>query len=484
VYRIARTTTRDLLRHSFCFPLLALVALVASLGAASANAAQDPYLNKRRQVLNDAGQRHLDLGLWCRDRGLVPQATAELLAAVEASERQHMGATTVASYMRNLDDGFWKKRRKSPSASIITAYEKRAAKVRTADQKDRLKLAKLAWKRKMKREAEAEYEAILRAINAPLKFDNMGNLILEGAKVPPELSKAFRTRSVQINGQLYLRDALLDLVPDITAVHEVESTELRVRGNLPAVQLRELHAIAVALFPHLETALHAKPGRKLHLFIFPDRKSYDAYLDGISQAAYKNASGMAQRQGLLAVICAEGFDAQSLQALALHELTHLYTYATSRAVMPSWYSEGFAEIYGGQGTFTWDGSTLTPGGRLAEFRLAPLRDPATRYTIQQILDADALNLFATDKQRALNFYVQSWALVKFLRQQAEPELRRRFTEWEEISNGAALGAQFNNYWSRNVKPANELFLEMFAKDLDQLEIAYQSWLSNQASPSE
>ena len=46
----------------------------------------------------------------------------------------------------------------------------------------------------------------------------------------------------------------------------------------------------------------------------------------------------------------------------LHELSHLFWFGCAPVAMPDWYAEGFAESFGGQGTFTWDGAKLAIGG--------------------------------------------------------------------------------------------------------------------------
>ncbi|MBI1852461.1 MAG: hypothetical protein HYR85_19135 [Planctomycetes bacterium] len=39
-------------------------------------------------------------------------------------------------------------------------------------------------------------------------------------------------------------------------------------------------------------------------------------------------------------------------------------------VMPSWYAEGFTETFGGEGTFTWDGTKLDAKKAMSPSRLA------------------------------------------------------------------------------------------------------------------
>ena len=69
---------------------------------------------KKRKALIAAGVEHIEVGKWCRDAGLVPQATAEFLRAQEVSEDQLPWAKRIVDIMRRLGDRFWKHERKKP----------------------------------------------------------------------------------------------------------------------------------------------------------------------------------------------------------------------------------------------------------------------------------------------------------------------------------------------------------------------------------
>ena len=60
-----------------------------------------------------------------------------------------------------------------------------------------------------------------------------------------------------------------------------------------------------------------------------------------------------------ALVNGKGKDHETILGIALHELSHLFMYGVTRSMMPSWYSEGFAETYGGAGVYEWKGATLT-----------------------------------------------------------------------------------------------------------------------------
>ena len=57
----------------------------------------------------------------CRDAGLVAQATAEFLRAVEVADDRHPGALKVLAIMQNLEDRFWKRTLEDPSPGMIRA---------------------------------------------------------------------------------------------------------------------------------------------------------------------------------------------------------------------------------------------------------------------------------------------------------------------------------------------------------------------------
>ncbi|MFK5956889.1 MAG: DUF1570 domain-containing protein [Planctomycetota bacterium] len=437
--------------------------------------AQTAFEKKQQDAFAEAGKRHLELGMWCRKRGLDAQASAQFYAAVEASQGEYIPAKRLLSVMKGYGDAFWKDRPTAKRATF-SAYAKKAKKMHQDDEKGRLALAKYAWKKKMPVEAEAEYESILRKRAEPLNFDKQGKLKVAGTPIPDELSQKFLDRAVAINDVLYLRDEFLSLIPDINAIQQVESEALRVRSTLTLEETQKLFQLAEALMPHLEETLHARPGVRLNLFLFPDRVSYEAYIDTIQKPALKAVTGFAQGNGFTAVVCMEGLDLESLYAVTLHELTHLYTMSVSRSVMPSWYAEGFAEYFAGQGTMQWDGTTLLTRGRMADHRIASLANPADRFTLNALLSADALSLFAEDSDKALRFYVQSWAFMRFMRLEADKQVRQKFLQWEAQCHGGALGAELGNAWASNSAPAMDLFYRKFGEDLELLDIEFQNWL--------
>ena len=82
-------------------PVLAGVLLATIAGAQTRHDLKER--DHEQLVLNELqaiGKRHLDIGLWARDIGIVPQATTQILRADAASQGKHPGARTVLNVMR------------------------------------------------------------------------------------------------------------------------------------------------------------------------------------------------------------------------------------------------------------------------------------------------------------------------------------------------------------------------------------------------
>ena len=219
-----------------------------------------------------------------------------------------------------------------------------------------------------------------------------------------------------------------------------------------------------------------RPIERPGVFLFADRATYQSYLNAAGLGSHSVVSGLAHRGTNVAVICTEDHPPELVQALTLHELTHLFEYGVSRAVMPSWYSEGLAETFGGGETFSWDGETLEVGGTFPLRRIQPLLEPEGFILLRDLLAADALDLWARDRDHALRFYAQSWALVQYLRTGAGDAIAARFERWEIMCRGAAIGARVGQPDNRNSRGASRLFLDQFDNDLPELEDGLLDWL--------
>jgi hypothetical protein len=161
----------------------------------------------------------------------------------------------------------------------------------------------------------------------------------------------------------------------------------------------------------------------------------------------------------------------------IHEIAHLFQYGVTRGVMPDWYGEGFAETYGAPGAYAWNGKDLKVGNLLNTERLALLADESKLYPLDALFNVHAPSLWGSDKQSALRFYAQSWALVRFLRQHAGPETCARFARWESMCAGAALGAQSEDLRARDPRASQALFREVVATDLADIEKRFRAYVA-------
>ncbi len=433
------------------------------------------FEKRHHEALLEAGKRHLDIGLWCRDKGLTTQSAFEIMRAVEISNDQHPHAKAVLRVMRQYDQGFWKKRKKGGTA-LRKSYETRALKARKKDQGEFLDLASWAWKRKLREEGLQLYRDLVLETGEALRFDSNERLLLEFGTIPEEASALLRAEAISINDKLYLRDEFLAALPELEAIYEVDGERLRVRGTEPLERLEELHRLGLALLPHLEEELRARPSRRLDLFLFSTRANYDAWLEAAGLTGHKAGSGLADPRWFVTVVCGEELEPPIVDALVLHELTHLFWYGVSRTVMPDWFDEGFAETFGGPGSFAWEGEELKVGQLLGERELERLRDPAALFSLRELLAGDALALLTADEDRGRLYYVQSWALLRFFREGASDKLGERFDTWVTMCLGSAAGAKTGDVRARNREPAAQSFMKLFGEELPAIEDAFRTWL--------
>ena len=455
-------------------PLCAsLLLLLAPLPAQSTREMlQTDYYKAREAALFDASQRHLELGSWARKQWLVPQATSQFLRAVEVGEGRNQGAITVLGLMRGYGDAFWRGNKKKPPASLLADYERRATAIERQSRKARAELAQRAARASMADESRLQWLAVLR-LGGVLDYDSKGNAKIDGEAIPAELADWLGQQTTKVNGGQRAFEAAGASAPRLEGLCEQKSDKLIVRTDLGMEQARALHALGTALWPVLQDRLDGAPTRPLGLYVFEQRRDYEAYLDARGLGIHKAARGLADYGTFQTLVCAEGLPDADLQAITLHELSHLFFFGTAPAFLPDWYAEGFAETFGGQGTFTWDGKTLQTGGPMARHRLLALQQEP--LPLRELLAADAAALLAADQPKGLRFYAEAWALQRFLREDRNP-WGARFLHWEAQCRGAVLGAPEGGRYG-DTSGARAVFDRLFSSDLDQLEAAFGEWLA-------
>jgi hypothetical protein len=215
----------------------------------------------------------------------------------------------------------------------------------------------------------------------------------------------------------------------------------------------------------------------MDVYVFDARDVYESYLRKTKLASHTAATGIADGGRNLVVVCAQGLTPDAVRGVVLHELAHLFQYNVTPVVMPSWYSEGFAESFGADGAFVWDGSAIRFETKVPEPRMALLRSEGGGLPLETLLRSDALDLIAKDLPTARRFYAQSHAFYRYLKSFAPKETRAAFETWEGACRAAALGAEAGKPYARDTAPASDLFRSRVASDLPALEAGFRAWLS-------
>jgi hypothetical protein len=451
--------------------LSALLALTAALAAQTATDIKlEDHAKFVHRELYEVGKRHLDIGTWARDAGLLPQATAQFLRADEAALGQHEGARIVLNVMRAYGDAFWRRERKHPGKALLGEYHKR---VTAADRRDRaayLSLAKSAVFCDRLDEAR-RYTSTALDLGASIELDAKGKHRLDGVAIPAALAEWLQQQTAEVGKAKVFEPARAGGFV-WRVCHEVASKQLVVRTDASPERSSALHALGMALLPHLESRLGGAPTRPLTLLVLEKRTDFDTYVAALGLTA--PGLGIADYGSFQTIICAEGLDDGLLQSMVLHELSHLFFFGTFPVAMPDWFAEGFAEAFGGQGTFTWNGTTLTVGGKPTKERLDALRQQP--LPVRGLLAQDIRQLLAADRDAAHRYYTEVWALQQFLRRLDGP-YHERFATFEAQCVGAGLGSRRGTFG--DPKPAGALFERLFGNDLDALEAAFTAWLATQ-----
>jgi hypothetical protein len=451
-----------------------VLSLVSAVPAHAQRAEPEDFFQRRNELMLECAQRHLDLGLWCREKGLVREATGELLLAEELADGRHAGVGLVLSLLRRFEGDFWKKRRK-PSPSAAKGYPEKAEKALREDEEQRLDLARWASLRGLEGEAWLEYERIVRDRGDALELDGKGRVVLGTGPLPEGISQRLREGAIEINGRLYLRDDFLKHVPALAAIFEVDGEHLRVRTPRGLGVAQALHELGCALLPILEADLGGRPAGRLDIFVFEQRADYATCVTSAGLAAFASVSGVADGRTRTAILCAEGLDEAQLQGLVLHELAHLFDLALSRAALPHWYREGLAEHYGAEGSFEWERDRLLAGGVLGAQRRQALQE--SPGSVASILAFEPLAAWAAGTEVGLVGYARCWALLRYLRTAAPEPIQAAFHTWEDQCHGAGLGAVVGDRRARDPSAATARFHELLGANLGELERGYAAFVA-------
>ncbi|MEZ6036112.1 MAG: hypothetical protein R3F29_01440 [Planctomycetota bacterium] len=466
--------------HRVTATLLACAALAGTAVAQNTRADVRADFEKRRtKVLAEAGQRHLELGSWARDAGLPPQATTQFLRAVEVCEGKNPGATKVLNIMRSYGDAFWRRKLEHPPKAVLNEYQKRATAAEAKSRREHLELAERACKQKITDRAQEHYRTALE-LGAELEFDERSGWRIDKKKIDAELAEWLQGQTTKDDTGKPRFEAAGQKAPRLDNLKVHEDDALQVRTDLPGDAAKQLHALGTALLPHLRTRLDGAPTRQLVLTVFQKHADYLAYLEACGMSSAKVAQGFAD-YGTFQTLVAAQYDNgnalgdEELHSISLHELTHLFFHGIAPAGMPDWYSEGLAETFGAQGTFAWDGKTLTVGGALPKERIDAVR--AAKMPLALLVDVRVLVLMGQDREKSRVYRAECQLLQRFLMQKDCP-WHARFEHFEAQCRGEVLGAAATGKHP-DPMPAGARFKQLFGEDLDKLETAFFAWLDQQ-----
>lgn len=384
----------------------------------------------------------------------------------------HRGMNRFVNLLQDYDNPAWKKKKwRSPKTRVDAAFRKKVQSCDRAHVKTCVRVGTYAakfrgdelWER-----ARASFVRALELHRGPYEVDSKGRIDLGGGvEIGADSStRLIEADLVKVNGRLYLRDSMLRSLPDVSQVVEARGDHVVVRTLASEERAAALVPLLEAVWVELAEFTGQEPTEPLGLFVFPDPETYRAYCDESGHATHRMANGFAHGGDGYAVTYAQ----TGLERVAAHEAAHLFHFFAFGSSMPSWYDEGFATTFGGEGTFDWRDGALVVARPMSAERLRPLLTPDGWIGVAELLKGNAVDYINRMDGSGPRFYAASWALYTFLRTTEERRFRDPFDEWE----GFCLGA---GYVERTQgEAASPLFDRLFADVASSLDDALRVWI--------
>lgn len=440
---------------------------------------REEYERLRIKLTGERGKRHLEIGQWCNDAGLLDLAKEQFQLAYDLSTGGYRAAgSKYLSLLGRLSPASIKKNYHNPTRKELKLYVKKRDRAVVLDRKGRLRLADFAFANKsvLMNEALTGYRKLVEESSEILEFDRKGRIVLDAGTIPEAVSRTFRDSdlAITVNLRFCLRAGFLKKVPEVREVFKEESERLRVFSVNSQEEAASALRLGDALLPVLQKDFKKTPDKVLTLFLFQRRGAYEHFCDTQGHSVNKAVDGFSSLRDLAAVISMEDREGEPvtalhLQCMVLHELVHLCHFALSGSVMPGWYDEGLAETYGGRGTFEWDGKKLKKiKGLMSSHRLVALRNSPHLMKIEVLIATEAQNLLAGEREGVLSFYAQSWAFLRFLRSHAGARAARLLAEWEDECRSSPIAAD----------AARVLFRVKFGSEMAKLEKKFANYLKD------
>jgi len=408
--------------------------------------------------------------LWCLDRA------AKILPEFGGLER-------FTTLLRDFDNPVWRKKRwKSPRAAVDAGFRSRqdAYDLDYAEALLRIgtKHGRKSDDAALTERARRSFRDALEIVGGPYELDGSGRIVAgKAGTVPESFSKRMLEEDlVLINGKRWLRDSMLRAIQDVSAVQEARSARCLVRTLSTAEEANRLLALIEQAYPAFVKELgERRANRLLGLFVFADRAGYETWCKASGNEAQIRAAGFAQSLEGFAVLFAQ----PGVDAVAIHEAAHLYHFDVYASAMPSWYSEGVAETFGGRHAMRVQDGKLATALRPTKASLAPLlRDGKLVLPLDDLLRGDAGKLIAANDGTASTFYLASWALYSFLTTTKESRLSGRFDDWESFALGSRFADAGKGGSGGERDDATKLFDRLFADVKGVLEDEFTSWIAD------
>ncbi len=268
----------------------------------------------------------------------------------------------------------------------------------------------------------------------------------------------------QYKGKWYTKKELQELRQNWDDAWTLSTQHYELSSNISEEFLKELGTILEASYVEYAQFFGERFKSRSTLYAFRTFEDYRRFCIESGNPSLVRAGGFATKQDNRAVGW-KRFDNDQLLSTMIHEGAHLYMYnAHPNTSTPSWMAEGIATQFEG---YEWDGKKLIMHHR------SPNRLPWVKrkflegntFTIEELIQGQALQLINQDIDQAATFYAQSWALYYYMKHIPNKQYRDNFDKFvSTIHRGGQQGRE------------STIFMNYFGRDIDKLNIAWKKYI--------
>jgi hypothetical protein len=345
------------------------------------------------------------LGLWCRERNLVPEALAEFRRAVEANP-DHAGARKELGFVKTAKG--WVQASEAPKPEDSPRSDEADL---AADDRGPIAGFVKVDNRWLTPEDQRQADA--------------GKVRYKGVWMTPEEREKRRQGLIEERGRWMPVEEADRAHQDWSSAWVIHTLHYELRTNTSRHFADDVAELLEIAYPEFARLLGGPPSKKLTILLFRLHEEYARYLSSQRLDRLQDSDAFFHAESRL-VVAWSGREGKHLRHFLLGPAAFQYYYECYENALPSWISAALAVYYRSN---KLEKGVLIPGLPnavvLKNFDKAARTDnliPLARLMRMELAEAYDRNL--------IEFYeAQSYLLLGYLREEARGDVRSKFEDW-------------------------------------------------------